>query len=196
MHPRCSTNFEPSLNKKLKRSVSNRGVIWHTTKPVHDFDNFFDPIQIADVTEPKHFTFRGASKASFCNTADHRVYKQGESPTIKTHKSEDCYPEVDMGDLCSLPEASNYGSLIVIWIVALGRFVISYITSALARYSTVPRQEHYKAAKRIFRYLRHLLKGKEQPIRSHIKYERDDKWNEFYPDAEEIIPREQFMWDI
>ena len=116
----------------------------------------------------------------------------------KTPMSEDYYPELDETDLCSPLEASKYRSLIgsANWIVALGRFDIAYTTSTLARYSTVPRQGHYKAAQRIFSYLRHFPKGrllidsKEPPIRNHIKYERDDNWNEFYPDAEEIIPKD------
>ncbi len=115
----------------------------------------------------------------------------------KTPMSEDYYPELDETDLCSPLEASKYRSLIgcANWIVALGCFDIAYTTSTLARYSTVPRQGHYKAVQRIFSYLRHFPKGrllidsKEPPIRNHIKHKRDDNWNEFYPDAEEIIPR-------
>jgi hypothetical protein len=116
----------------------------------------------------------------------------------KTPMSEDYYPKLNETDLCSPLEASKYRSLIgsANWIVALGRFDIACTTSTLARYSTVPRQVHYKAAQRIFSYLRHFPKGrilidsKEPPIWNHIKFERDDNWNEFYPDAEEIIPRD------
>src|SRR5215210_2548824 len=100
----------------------------------------------------------------------------------KTPMGEDYYPELDESELCSPLEASKYRSLIgsANWIVALGCFDIAYTTSTLARYSTVPRQGHYKAAQRIFSYLRHFPKGrllidsKEPPIRNHIKYERDE----------------------
>lgn len=80
------------------------------------------------------------------------------------------------------------------WIIALGRFAIAYATSTLARYSTAPSIGHYTAAQRIFGYLRKFPKGKllidckDPPIRNHIKYEREDNWNVFYPEAEEIIP--------
>ena len=91
--------------------------------------------------------------------------------------SEDYYPELDESDLCSPLEASKYRSLIgsANWIVALGRFDFAFTTSTLARYSTVSRQGHYKAAQRIFGYLRHFPKGrlltdsKVPPIRNYIK---------------------------
>ena len=69
----------------------------------------------------------------------------------KTPMSEDYYPELDESDLCFPLDASKYRSLIgsANWIVVLGRFDIAFTTSTLARYSTVPRQGHYKAAQRI-----------------------------------------------
>ena len=80
------------------------------------------------------------------------------------------------------------------WVVALGRFDIAYATSTLARYSTLPRKGHYKAAQRIFGYLRKFPHGKividvNQPmVRGMVKVKMDQSWTELYPEAEEIIP--------
>lgn len=116
----------------------------------------------------------------------------------KAPMSEDYYLELDESDLCSPLEASKYRSLIgsTNWIVALGRFDIAFTTSNLARYSTVPKQGHYKAAQRIFDYLRHFPKGRilidseVLPIRNFIKYEKSDNWNEFYPEEEDDTPKD------
>src|SRR5688500_10049992 len=116
---------------------------------------------------------------------------------FKTPMNED-YPELDNSDLCCPVEASKYRSLIgsANWIVALGRFDIAYATSTLARYSTVPRKGHYKEAQRIFSYLRKfphgriLIDGTDPPIRNYIKFERSENWGEFYPEAEEDIPKD------
>lgn len=115
---------------------------------------------------------------------------------FKVPMNEEYYPELDDSEFCTPLEASKYRSLIGIasWIVALGRFDIAYATSTLARYSTVPRKEHYKEAQRIFSYLQKFPKGrilidsKDPPIRNQLRYERSDNWNEFCQDAEENIP--------
>ena len=81
-------------------------------------------------------------------------------------------------------EASKYRSLIesANWIVALGRFDIAYATSTLARYSAMPRIGHYKAAQRIFSYLRKYPYGKilidanQPPIRNMAKIDINQSW--------------------
>jgi hypothetical protein len=130
--------------------------------------------------------------------ADMVGIKEFPKSRYKTPMSEDYYPELDESELCSPSEIYKYRSLIgsANWIVALGRFDIAYATSTLARNSSVPRQGHYKAAQRIFSYLRHfpkgrlMIDGKEPPIRNHIKYEQSENWNESYPEAEEDIPKD------
>src|SRR5688500_14546070 len=116
----------------------------------------------------------------------------------KTPMTEEYYSELDETGFCSPLEGSKYRSLIgsANWIVALGRFDIAFATSTLARYSTVPRKGHYKEAQRIFSFLRKfphgriLIDSKDLPIRNHIKYERSENWGEFYPEAEEDIPKD------
>ena len=82
--------------------------------------------------------------------------------TYKPPMANEYHAEIDMTDLCTSLEASKYRSLIVSanWTIALGIFVIAYATSTLARSSTLPRKGHYKAAQRVFRYLRRFLHGK------------------------------------
>ena len=77
------------------------------------------------------------------------------SKSYKTPMADEYHAEMDETEMCTPLEASKYRSLIgsANWVVALGRFDIAYATSTLARYSTLPRKGHYKAAQRIFGYL-------------------------------------------
>ena len=64
----------------------------------------------------------------------------------------------------------------------------------LSRYSLQPREGHLKALIRVFGYLKdfpaaQLLIDPSYP--DHSKYPTDEyKWMEFYPDAEEELPRQ------
>src|SRR5690348_4645631 len=96
---------------------------------------------------------------------------------FKTPMTEEYYSDLDQTELCSPLEGSKYWSLIgsANWIVALGRFDIAFATSTLARYCAMPRLGHYKAAQRIFSYLRMLPSRKllidagHPPVRDMIK---------------------------
>src|SRR5687768_560198 len=115
---------------------------------------------------------------------------------FKTPMADEYYSELDESDLCTPMEGSKYRSLIgsANWIVALGRFDIAYATSTLARYCSMPKVGHYKAAQRIFSYLRMFPSGKllidvgQPPVRDQIKIEMEQTWTEMYPEAEEILP--------
>ena len=95
--------------------------------------------------------------------------------------ADEYHAEMDETEMCTPLEASKYRSLIgsANWVVVLGRFDIAYATSTLARYSTLPRKGHYKAAQRIFGYLRKFPHGKividvNQPaVRGMVKVELD-----------------------
>ena len=118
------------------------------------------------------------------------------SKLCKTPMFEEYHAELDETEICTPMEASRYRCLIgsANWIIALGRFDIAYATSTLARYSTLPRKGHYKAAQRIFGYLRKFPHGKilidvnQAPVRDMVKVDIDQSWTELYPEAEEIIP--------
>ena len=113
----------------------------------------------------------------------------------KTPMSEGYHPELDDSPLLSKGEASIFRSIIgsCNWIITLGRFDISYATSALSRYNMAPREGHYKAIQRILGYLKTFSKGRilldnEFPDHSKYKVEDHDSWNEAYPNIKEEIP--------
>ena len=81
------------------------------------------------------------------------------------------------------------------WTITIGRFDIQYAVTTLARYSHAPREEHLKAAIRIFGYLKKFHKGKlliNLTLPNHLDYPFDDlsTWRDLYPDAVEEIPKD------
>jgi hypothetical protein len=63
--------------------------------------------------------------------------------------SEGYHPEVDDSPLFTEDDSAKYRSIIrcCIWIIVLGRFDISYATSAMSRFNTLPREGNLKADK-------------------------------------------------
>ena len=75
----------------------------------------------------------------------------------------------------------------------LGRFDISYATSALSQYNMAPRKGHLKAVLRVMSYLKYFSKGRilldnSYPDHSVYKIEDHDSWSETYSDTMEEIP--------
>ena len=115
-------------------------------------------------------------------------------PKTNTPMSTLYYPEMDNTELLDADTASKYRALIgsANWIITLGRFDIQFATQTLSRYAMAPRRGHFKAAMRIFGYLKRFPKGKIvlDPNKidvSKIEFSNHTNWQEFYPDAEEEI---------
>jgi hypothetical protein len=107
------------------------------------------------------------------------------------------HPEVDDSPLCAKGYSAKYRSIIgfCIWINVLGRFDITYATSAMSRFNMLPREGHLKAVKRILSYLKTFPKGRvindtSYPDHSVHPVEDHSNWMEFYPDASEEIPKD------
>jgi hypothetical protein len=110
------------------------------------------------------------------------------------------HPEVDDSPLFTEDDSAKYRSIIgfCIWKIVLGRFDIAYATSARSRFNMLPREGHLKAVKRILSYLKTFPKGKKgrviidtsYPDHSVYLVEDHSNWMEFYPDAEEEIPKD------
>lgn len=157
-------------------------------------------VQLGEEWEREGITTALSAKIYITNIVDKLAKMVGidkfPKSRYKTPMSDDYHSELDQTNLCTPVEASKYRSLIgsANWIVALGRFDIAYATSTLARYSSMPRQGHYKAAQRIFGYSRKYSNGKvlidvnQAPIRGMVKIDIDQSWTELYPEAEAIIP--------
>jgi hypothetical protein len=111
--------------------------------------------------------------------------------------SEGYHPEVDDSPLCTKNDPSKYRSIIgcCIWIIVLGRFDITYTTSAMSRFNMLTIEGHLKAVKRILSYLKTFPKarviiGTSYPAHSMYPIEDHSNWMEFYPDAIEDIPKD------
>ena len=142
-------------------------------------------IQLGEEWEKEGITTALSAETYITNIVDKLAKMVGveafPKSRYKTPMSEEYHSELDMTDLCTPLEASKYRSLIgsANWIVALGRFDIAYATSTLARYSSMPRIGHYKAAQRVFSYLRRYPNGKilidvkQPPIRNMVKIDTD-----------------------
>jgi hypothetical protein len=114
--------------------------------------------------------------------------------------SEGYHPEVDDTPFCTDEDSARYRSIIgcCIWIIVLGRFDIAYSTSAMCRFNMAPREGHLKASKRILAYLKTFPKERaiiDTLYPSHFEYPVEDRpnWKDFYPDAEEGIPKDPPM---
>jgi hypothetical protein len=118
----------------------------------------------------------------------------------KTPMSEGYHPEVDDTPFCTDEDSAMYRSITgcCIWTIVLGRFEIAYATSAMSRFNMAPREGHLKAAKWILAYLKTFPKGRviiDTSYPSHYEYPVEDhpNWKDFYPDAEEEIPKDLSM---
>jgi hypothetical protein len=82
-----------------------------------------------------------------------------EFKAIKKAMSKGYHPEIDD---CTEDDSAKYRSIIgyCIWIIVLGRFDKAYITSAMSRFSMLPREGHAKAVKIILSYLKTFSKGR------------------------------------
>ncbi len=71
-------------------------------------------------------------------------------------------PELDDAPFLNGSEALNYQTLIgcLVWIVTPGRFDVHFAISALAGYPQYPMRGHYKAALRVFGYLKACSKAR------------------------------------
>ena len=157
-------------------------------------------VQLGEEWEREGITTALSAETYIVNVVDKLAKMVGveEFPKskFKTPMADEYHAELDQTELCTPLEASKYRSLIgsANWIVALGRFDIAYATSTLARYSNMPRKGHYKAAQRIFGYLRKFPHGKIlidvnlPPVRGMVRIDIDQSWTELYPEAEEMIP--------
>jgi hypothetical protein len=109
-----------------------------------------------------------------------------EFKPIKTPMNEGYHPEVDDSPLCAEEDSAQFRSIIdcCIWIIVLGRFDIA-----------LPREGHLNTAKRALAYLRAFPKERvivDTTYPDHSAYPVEDhtNWMEFYPDAEEEIPKD------
>jgi len=77
------------------------------------------------------------------------------------------------------------------WAVELGRLDILHEVSKLSSYNAMPREGHLQALYRIFCYLKSCPKSKilfnarqTEPKAQFTDYD----WDDYYPDAEELLP--------
>jgi len=105
------------------------------------------------------------------------------------------HPEIDDSPALNDDNISRYRMLIgcANWVVTLGRFDVFYATQTLARYNSMPREGHMKAAKRLFGYLKFHKKGRiviDTTIPTMEKFPPATKfnWTELYPEAKEEFP--------
>ena len=120
-----------------------------------------------------------------------RVYK---TPMTDTY-----HPEMDETPLLLPEDVSIYRMLVgaANWCITLGRHDVHYAVCTMARYSNKARVGHRDAMVRIFGYLKGTAKARTLIDNSQIdlcklgvKFEDVplDKWQEFYPEADEEIP--------
>ena len=117
--------------------------------------------------------------------------------SFKTPMEESLHPEIDDSPLCGERDHAIFRSIIgsLNWMITLGRFDVSYATSALSRFAMAPREGHLQAALRVLGYLKTFNKGRVIIDPSYIDHsqfpvEDHENWCEFYPDAEEEIPKD------
>jgi hypothetical protein len=116
-------------------------------------------------------------------------------PEAKSPMSAEYHPEMDETPLLGPAGVSLYRGLIgsANWMITLGRFDIAYATSAMARFSTCPREGHVSAVKRIFGYVKkfphaQILVDTNFHVPKIVSPPVDYDWQEFYPDASEELP--------
>ena len=127
-----------------------------------------------------------------------KSFGDGHRPYPSTYR-----PEIDVSELLNDEMISRYQQLIGIlrWSIELGRIDIQTEVSCLSQHLCAPRIGHLNAAYKIFRYLSKNMKNNPGRIvfdsfLSHTD-ERifdgtarsQEEWNDFYPDAVEVLPR-------
>ena len=110
------------------------------------------------------------------------------------------HPEMDDTPLLDERRTSLYRSLVgcANWIVTLGRFDVQFAVNCMSRFNMAPREGHLKGMYYLFGYLKKYNKFRvliDPSYRDNSLFEQartgvDPKWKEFYPDAEESIPRD------
>ena len=79
-----------------------------------------------------------------------------------------------------------------LWSTVLGRHDILYATGTLARYNSLPREGHLKAALKLFGYLKNNPKATTIFDTRQVNLDKfksvDHNWNELYPGAREELP--------
>ena len=79
--------------------------------------------------------------------------------------------------------------------MTLGRFDIAHAVNAYSRFSMAPRQGHLEGMIRVFGYLKKWPKGTiiidpKYPDHAQFDVADYDNWKEFYPDVEEMVPKD------
>ena len=109
------------------------------------------------------------------------------------------HPEIDESPLLAGDKIGMYRMLIgsLQWAVTLCRFDVAHATNMLARYTTMPREGHMKAAHRAIGYLKHFIKGRIRfDIRTLTFADTFDvpsesiDWCQQYPNMTEELPGE------
>ena len=152
-------------------------------------------------TLDEHWTAENVSTAFSARTYINNVIPKFEKmfdtefKKVNTPMEENYHPECEETPFVGEEMASKFRSVIgsCNWMIILGRFDISYATSALSRYSMSPRVGHINAAIRLLRYLKFYSKGRiiydtSLPNLSSYEWEEHPNWRDVYPDAEEEIP--------
>ena len=119
--------------------------------------------------------------------------------TYATPMAEGSHSELDDSPLLNAIDHSKFRSLVgcANWLVTLGRFDIAYAVNSYSRFSMAPRQGHLDGMIRVFGYLKKWSKGSiviDPKYPDHDQFDVADynQWREFYPDAEEMIPDDDY----
>ncbi len=121
-------------------------------------------------------------------------------PTQNTPMAELAHPELDDSPMLDPTDHAKFRSLVgcANWLVTLGRFDVAYAVNAYSCFSMQPRQGHLQGMIRVFGYLKKFHKGRimidpAYPNHSGFDVKEYDHWQEFYPDASELIPDKNEM---
>ncbi|MCP4273878.1 MAG: hypothetical protein GY781_18300, partial [Gammaproteobacteria bacterium] len=172
---------------------------FHTTK---DIDN---TKEVGHDEKDKHLSYQwlkhniktAFSAQTYIHTSIERLERMigKEFALHNTPMSEAAHPELDDSALLNAEDHSKFRSLVgcANWLITLGRFDIAYAVNSLSRFSMQPRQGYLKAMIKVFGYLKKFYKGKiliDPNYPDHAKFQTPeyDQWQEFYPDAQELVP--------
>ena len=111
--------------------------------------------------------------------------------------SETAHPELDETPLLGPEDHSRFGSPIgcANWLITLVRFDIAHAGNVHSRFSMAPKEGHLQGMIRVFGYLKKWNKGAividpKHPDHPTFDVTDHQTWQEFYPDAEEMVPGE------
>jgi len=182
------------IMEELKKTYTMKGV----GKPQHYLGG--DVVDLPDEWKKENITCAFSAQTYIKNCVP-KLAKMCGKGTFQTHRtpfSEDCHPELNVTPLCDAENISKFKSLVgsANWIITLGRFDIAYAVSTLSCYTMAPQIGHFKAMERVFGYLHKFQDGKliidtaEPPVKHKAMFSTGFSWSEFYPDAEENVPRD------